>query len=164
MRIPQLGALFLTTLLGLLAGCTAGDPPVRSTLPASQAPAAAGTGCGSPVETGPLPEWARAGFTGDSSMPHVMGDRGEIVGAIFGHPLSVSRPEGPTNKILWVSRLADPPGDLVIEASLEGSDTTETRRVSGGPGPSIIDLPQPGCWHLTLTWPGHTDTMDLVYR
>ena len=28
---------------------------------------------------------------------------------------------------------------------------------------SIIDLPQPGCWRLSLTWPGKTDTIDLVY-
>ncbi|MGW4465436.1 hypothetical protein [Micromonospora sp. NPDC004704] len=97
-------------------------------------------------------------------MPHVLGDRGDIVGAIFGYPLTVARPEGPTNKILWVSKVSDPPGDLVIEAKLDASDTSATRRVTGGPGPSIIDLPQPGCWHLTLTWPGHTDTMDLIYR
>lgn len=113
---------------------------------------------------GPLPEWARAGFSGDSSMPHVMGERGEIVAALFGHPLTVSRPEGPSNKILWVSRVPYPTGDLVIQAKLDGTEVTESRKVQGGPGPSIIDLPRPGCWHLTLTWPEHTDTMGLVYH
>lgn len=113
---------------------------------------------------GPLPEWARAGFSGDSSMPHAIGDRGEIVAALFGHPLKVSRADGSDNKILWVSKMAAPVGDLVVEARLEGSGTTQTRRVQGGPGPSIIDLPTPGCWELTLTWPDHTDTMGLVYH
>jgi hypothetical protein len=36
--------------------------------------------------------------------------------------------------------------------------------VGGGPGPSIIDLPQAGCWHLALKWSGHTDTMRLTYK
>jgi hypothetical protein len=97
-------------------------------------------------------------------MPHVMGDRGDIVAAIFGYPLAVSRSDGSSNKILWVSKIQASPGDLVIDAKLDGSGVSASRRVSGGAGPSIIDLPQPGCWHLTLAWPGHTDTMDLTYR
>ena len=93
-----------------------------------------------------------------------MGERGEIVAALFGHPLTASRSDGVSNKILWVSKvMAYPPGDLVIEARLDGTKVIETRRVQGGPGPSIIDLPR-GCWRLTLTWPEHTDTMGLVYR
>lgn len=96
-------------------------------------------------------------------MPHAMGDRGDIVAAIFGYPLAVSRPDGSSNKILWVSKVEAPPGDLVIEAKLDDSDVSVTRRVPGGPGPSIIDLPQHGCWHLNLSWPGHTDAMGLVY-
>jgi hypothetical protein len=30
-------------------------------------------------------------------------------------------------------------------------------------GPSIIDLPKPGCWHLTLQWGENSDTLNLVY-
>jgi hypothetical protein len=96
-------------------------------------------------------------------MPHVMGDRGSIVAAIFGYPLAVSRPSDSSNKILWVARDSTPPGDLLIEAVLDGTGISASRRVPGGPGPSIIDLPQSGCWRLTLTWPEHTDTMDLTY-
>jgi hypothetical protein len=29
--------------------------------------------------------------------------------------------------------------------------------------PSTIDVPKPGCWHLTLDELGSTDTIDLVY-
>jgi hypothetical protein len=35
--------------------------------------------------------------------------------------------------------------------------------VPGGPGPSIIDLPAPGCWTLRLSWSGHTDELRLRY-
>jgi hypothetical protein len=146
----------------LLAGCAAGDASAQSPSPAQPAPAPVRTVCGSPVETGPLPVWARAGFSGDSSMPHVVGDQGDIVAAIFGYPLAASGPDGSTNKILWVSKNPGPSGDLVIEAKLDGTGVSESRRIALGP--SIVDLPQAGCWRLTLTWSGHTDTMDLVYR
>lgn len=166
--LPALGLLLLATVMSV-AGCTtdrstAPAAPSAPALAASPSPGAARTGCASPVETGPLPEWARAGFSGDSSMPHVLGDHGDIVAAMFGHPLAVTRPDGSSNKILWVSRTPAPPGDLQIEATRDGTTAPVHRAVTGGPGPSIIDLPQAGCWRLTLTWPGHTDTMALVYQ
>jgi hypothetical protein len=37
------------------------------------------------------------------------------------------------------------------------------RIVPGGPGPSLVDLPSPGCWRLTLTWSGRRDSLDLRY-
>ncbi|MDH6464698.1 hypothetical protein M2302_004899 [Micromonospora sp. A200] len=158
----------------LLAACTTtgrSATPVgapATTAPANP-PASAASGCGSPVETGVLPDWADAGFSGEARIPHVFGAKGEIVAVLFGHPLALRRDEGPTNKILWVAKLAatspDPasPATLAITATLDGTDTRVTREVAGGPGPSIIDLPRAGCWHLELHWSGHTDTMDLVY-
>jgi hypothetical protein len=145
------------TLL-LLAGCT------TTAAPPAAAPSPARTACGSPVDRGPLPEWARAGFTGDSSMAHVLGDRGDILAAIFGDPLTANRTDDAANKILWVARSEHDPGDLTITATRDGTTTAETRTVAGGPGPSIIDLPAAGCWRLSLVWPGHTDTLDLIYR
>jgi len=38
------------------------------------------------------------------------------------------------------------------------------RKVSGGPGPSIINLPTPGCWRLRVRWSGRADSLDLRYR
>ncbi len=29
--------------------------------------------------------------------------------------------------------------------------------------PSSVDVPTPGCWHMTLQWNGHTATIDLPY-
>jgi hypothetical protein len=160
MRTLLTTSLLVSAAAVLLTGCAAGDVSVPSPSPTRAVAGTARTGCGSPVDMGPLPEWARAGFSGDSSMPHVLGDKGDIVAAMFGYPLAVSRPDGSANKILWVSKLG-PYGELVIDAKLDGSSVTASRRV--GLGPSIVDLPQPGCWHLTLTWSDHTDTMDLVY-
>jgi hypothetical protein len=101
----------------------------------------------------------------------VFGAKGEIVAVLFSQPLTVGREEGPANKILWVARPAATPSadpgaaaTLVITATLNGTTTRATREVAGGPGPSIVDLPQAGCWHLDLRWSGRTDTMDLVYE
>ncbi|WP_405432411.1 hypothetical protein [Micromonospora sp. NBC_00617] len=171
---------FLLGSVLLLAGCAAADPTTTAAGGASTpaaggaaappaATASAATGCASRVETGSLPDWADAGFHGDTRAPHVFGARGDIVAVLFAHPLALARPDGSNNKILWVARSAmtspDPsaPATLVITATLDGTDTTVTREVAGGPGPSIIDMPSAGCWHLELRWSGRTDTMDLVY-
>jgi hypothetical protein len=83
---------------------------------------------------------------------------------LFGNPLSAPPAEDRSNKILWVSRLPVATGDtLRITAKLDGTSETTDREVPGGPGPSIIDLPRPGCWRLTLQWSDRTDTMDLTY-
>ncbi len=164
------GRLTLASSVVLLAGCTTttsggSAAPTGATATTASAPA----GCAARVETGALPDWADAGFSGDARVPHVFGAKGDIVAVLFAHPLRQVRTDGSNNKILWVARAAttspDPtaPATMVITARLDGTDTRVIREVAGGPGPSIIDLPQAGCWRLDLRWSEHTDTMDLVY-
>lgn len=163
------GRLMLASSVFLVAGCTTTTSGGSAAPAATTATASAVTGCGSRVETGSLPDWADAGFSGDARVPHVFGAKGDIVAVLFAHPLRQVRDDGSNNKILWVARAAttspDPvaPATLVITARLDGTDTQVIREVPGGPGPSIIDLPRAGCWRLDLSWSGHTDTMDLVY-
>ncbi|TQJ22870.1 hypothetical protein FBZ33_3131 [Micromonospora sp. A202] len=171
------GRWVLASSVVLLAGCTtttsggaaAPTNSAATTASATAATASATTGCAARVETGSLPDWADAGFSGDARVPHVFGAKGDIVAVVFAHPLRQHRKDGSNNKILWVARAAttspdtSAPATLVITATLDGTDTRVTREVAGGPGPSIIDMPQPGCWRLDLRWSGHTDTMDLVY-
>jgi hypothetical protein len=102
-------------------------------------------------------------------MPHVLGASGNIAAIIFDYPLLSPPSEARSNKVLWVSRVPTTPrSDLLIEAQrIQGSQPVGpalTRTVTGGPGPSEIDLPSPGCWRLTLRWSGHVDTLDLQYR
>jgi hypothetical protein len=122
--------------------------------------------CGSAVSTGALPTWARAGFSDDGSgVPHVLGRGGAIVAVLFGGTLSAPPAPDRSNKILWVPRTVAAAGDpLRITARLDGTTEAVSREVAGGPGPSIIDLPRPGCWHLGLAWSGNTEAMDLTYR
>ena len=97
-------------------------------------------------------------------MPYVLRDRGDIVAILWAthDPLVVPPAADRTNKILWVSRVGWTPGtSLQIHATL--ADRTVTRTVDGGPGPSIIDLPAPGCWWLYLTWGNNYDHRDVGY-
>jgi hypothetical protein len=70
---------------------------------------------------------------------------------------------GQNNKILWAARVGAVEGPLQIEAALLGTGTTVTRSVDPAPGPSIIDLPSPGCWSFDLTWGHHHDRLRLGY-
>jgi hypothetical protein len=128
-------------------------------------PATATTNCDSAVKTDSLPSWARGGFTpGDQAIPHVVGSKGDIAGVLFGFPLSIPPDADRSNKILWVSRPElTTPSDLKIHATLDGTSTVADRKVVGGPGPSIVDLPKAGCWTLDLQWSGHVDTVRLNY-
>ena len=92
-----------------------------------------------------------------------------MIGFLFADPLTA--PPGRTaynNKILWIVRLPREGSPLI----LDGSSLSSTNKVhleqpaNSRPGeiyPSIVDVPDPGCWHFTLAWAGHTDNVDLLY-
>jgi hypothetical protein len=125
--------------------------------------------CHSVVHHGVLPTWARTGFRDPRPrLPHVLGRSDEIAALVFGYPLRSPPAKDRGNKILWVSRRdVKALSDLRIHAQrMDGRRRVGrpvTRVVVGGPGPSGINLPAPGCWRLTLRWSGRTDELDLQY-
>ena len=135
--------------------------------PASARPVA--PPCAPDVRTAVLPTWARAGFSDRTpTMPYALGASDRIAAIVFGYPLLSPPGKTRSNKILWVSHSAVRPlSDLKIRAQrMVGArpvGAVVTRTVTGGPGPSIIDLPAAGCWRLALSWSGKTDTLDLSY-
>jgi hypothetical protein len=149
----------------VVVACTGSPPRTQSSS------SHAGTGLSSPCGAschllhGVLPTWARAGFRpATTTMPYVLGVRGDIVGAVFGDPLSYPPMHDRRNKILWISKLEVRGDPLKIRAVLRGSNRVVNREVVGGPGPSIIDMPAVGCWTFTLSWSGHTDTVYIEYH
>jgi hypothetical protein len=99
----------------------------------------------------------------------MIGDKGEIAAVLFGYPYHAPAAKGRANKILWVAKDAQGAADLgpddrlTIKASLAGTHEVATRSVAGGPGPSLVDMPKPGCWNFSLSWPGHSDSLDIEY-
>jgi hypothetical protein len=131
-----------------------------------QAPSA-GSSCRSAVSAGALPAWARAGFFGPQPprVPHVLGTHGRIVAILFGGTLHSPPSPDLRNKILWVAR-AGGAAPLRIDATHAGDGKRAQRRIAQGPGPSYVDLPNAGCWHLALSWGlagREKDSLDLVY-
>jgi hypothetical protein len=161
-RRDRLGWVLVVVSLVVVGGCTGhGDrgqpPPAPASQPASE--------CGDAVLRQPLPVWARAGFSPpDQRAIYVQGARGDIVGVLFGWPLTSPPPRGRQNKILWVARVSDGAEPLRITARLENSGLAVTRQVEGGAGPSTIDLPAAGCWRFELTWSGHSDQLYIPYQ
>ncbi len=162
----------------LVAACTGNGQPSARPQPStaragaaqvstSQVGVVTSNGCAGQPPVSPLPVWARSGFhPADLAMPHVMGEAGNIVAILWATRNALHSPslQDRSNKILWVSRIPlVAPDPLVINAVLAGSTRTATVSVPGGPGPSIIDLPAPGCWTLHLSWSGHTDELRLRY-
>lgn len=156
----------MTTLCWVAALIVAGAAAAAPAVAGSSVPAPA---CHSVVHRGVLPPWARTGFSDPRPrLPHVVGRSGEIAALVFGYPLRSPPVKDRGNKILWVSRRAVKPlSDLRIRAQrMEGRRRVGrpvTRVVVGGPGPSGINLPAPGCWRLTLRWSGRSDQLDLRY-
>jgi hypothetical protein len=157
-NVPTLRWIVALTAAGAVAAAPAAAVPSSST-----------RACHSAVRHGVLPTWARTGFSDPRPrLPHVVGRSGEIAALVFGYPLHSPPVKNRGNKILWVSRRdVTPLSDLRIHAQrMEGRRPVgrpATRVVVGGPGPSGIDLPAPGCWRLTLRWSGRSDQLDLRY-
>jgi len=162
-------ALVVVALTALVAGCSSDthEPKAAESSSAGSSSSSASLSCDSAVRNGPLPAWARAGFDPpDQPVRFVIGEGRSIVGVVFGYPLRAGeRKDGGGNKILWVGRTVDNSAatDLEITAHLNGSALVVQRSVSGGPGPSLIDLPKPGCWTLDLSWGGGRDRMAVPY-
>ncbi len=151
---PVAAALAVIVVVAAVVGARGGRTEHPTTVPSA---------C-TPVTTAVLPTWARGGFSdAEPSMPFVTSSSGHLVAVLFGAPLRSPEAKDHANKILWVSNAAGGSGDMVIAGTREGDGMTMTTTVPGGPGPSLVDMPGPGCWHLELTWGTVHDSIDLLY-
>lgn len=155
----------------VLAGCTTSDSdevaPTPEPSPSRSVVGAPPPGsCPRAHPATPLPTWARAGFSDpEPSAPHVLSDKGDMAAVLWAlrDPLVAPPAADRNNKILWVARVGAADGPLEIRATLTGTTRTVSRTVDPAPGPSIIDLPSPGCWSFDLSWGRHRDHLLLRY-
>jgi hypothetical protein len=158
----RLGWVLVAVGLVVLGGCTGHGDRGQ---PAARTAGLSATRCDDAVRRAPLPTWARGGFTPpDQTTTYVQAAGGDIVGVLFGWPLTAPPSRDRQNKILWLARVGEGGDPLRITARLASSDVVVRRQVQGGPGPSIIDLPAAGCWRSELTWSGHDDQLWIPYQ
>lgn len=120
-------------------------------------PEPAGYTCPATLAPDTLPDWARDGFSDPAVAPYVIGANSSIVGVVFADPLMFPPAPQAENKVLWVPREGG--GELTISGRLATDSPPVV--IESTTGPSILDLPAPGCWHLDLTWPGGSDSLTL---
>jgi len=98
---------------------------------------------------------------------HLVGARHSISGDVFVAPLRSPPARDHNNKILWRTRHSGG-GDLFVSASLNGSAVTVHRRIQqtmtvGSAMPSIINVPEAGCWTFSLRWGRQRDVVAVRY-
>lgn len=137
------------------AGTTTPAPSTATQTPAEWT-------CSDPTTT-VLPTWAQAGFTpATRPIAHLVSEGQTMIAVPFGWPLHAPRQTaGKSNKILWVARSGT--GPLKIVANEQTTRRTVTVVLPDGPGPSIVDMPAPGCWRFTLSWGNQHDTIAIRY-
>ncbi len=89
---------------------------------------------------------------------------------MFAFPLRAGNRTNPANKVLWIMRLPRHGSPLAIRATpLHGhaAPVRITLPPDSAPAeiyPSYVNVPKAGCWHLTLRWAHHADSIDLPVR
>ncbi len=160
------------TCLGV-AACGSGTHPTRVAVHhvITTRLAIAG-GCGTTaVYRGGIPGWTKPAFVDSGgSAGFGVADGGNAVAVLFAHPLRAGHPSNPFNKVLWIMREPRQGSPLTITATpLSGGGRTvhASFPADSSPGeiyPSYVNVPRAGCWHVTLRWAHHSDTIDLRYR
>jgi hypothetical protein len=166
-RLLRGGATAAVAIAVIAAGFSVlPDRPGTGSPPASEPSVTVVPACEDRVTRAVLPEWARAGFSEpEPVMPFVRSQSGNVVAIIFSEPLFAPPRPDANNKVLWVWReLSVASSDVRMTARLDGTGPAVTMGLPSPVGPSIVDLPSPGCWRVTLSWPGGSDTLDLVAR
>ena len=173
--------LLMVVLLGV-AGCSssapkASSPASPSPSPVDRLPSAAASivagGCGSTnVYRGGVPPWLDAAGANNNpdSLAYVIASPPVAAGFLFGNPLTAGSPTTRANKILWVVGFPRESTSLVVTGHPVGAGSPIIRDsfpADSSPGeiyPSIVDVPSPGCWHIDLSWAGHTASVELQFK
>lgn len=154
----------------LVAACgsgerRAGTPTAGS--PAARAGPAVKTG---PCQPAPVHDRAPPAFTDIPDVPpmphpYTVSADGEVVAFLFVHPMRVTRPGGPNNKVLWVVGRRAEAKPLLITARGPGRTVRSRGDVpmfaSGQIQRSILRFPKPGCWRLDLQYGTRRTTLDV---
>lgn len=165
--------LLVVAAVGLV-GCSSA-PPTASPSPSVSPRIPVGAsivagGCGfTPILTGGLPAWLQNVGARNGAL-YVLASPPQAAGLLFVQPLRAGHPQNPANKILWVVHLPRNGHALQIVGHPVGAaapaieQTEPSDSTSVEVYPSIVDVPQAGCWHFDLAWAGHKASAELLYQ
>lgn len=153
----------------ILVSCT--QTPPRADVSPEPSPSVVAVGCGHyPLLTGNEPRWLddAGAHNNPRNVPYVIAAPPIAAGFVFGYPLTVGRTE-PNNKILWVVGKPRNGSPMILSGhpvSAQSPSDGWRFEADSGPGeiyPSIVNVPQAGCWQFDLSWAGNHATVDLSY-
>jgi hypothetical protein len=130
-------------------------------------------GCGQTTAyKGGVPAWLDA--AGDNNnpdfLPYVIANPPDAAAFLFANPLRAGHPANPSNKVFWVVGLPRNGTAMQLTDHPVGKSTPAVRDsipADSSPGeiyPSIVDVPEPGCWHFDLRWAGNKAAIELQFQ
>lgn len=155
MTAKTCGASLAALLILLAVGCTSSPAQVR-TSPSFPVQTFAGGCAGTVLTNATPPVWAQGGWTHPKGtpwdVPWALGTNGDSVAYLFAAQLvagSSPRVNGTNNKVLWETKEDPSGGNVTVEGRPLGQSQPVVT-ITGGP--SIVDVPTPGCWSFRLSW------------
>jgi hypothetical protein len=162
------GRAGLAALLLILAGACTNSPTPAQVEPSKTATVHSLVGgcAGTVVTDAEPPLWAQGGWSVAKGMPWpvpwAFGTDKDALAFLFATQLVAGvspRTDGSSNKILW--EVKDSPSAANVEGHPLGKSQPVVTIVGG---PSITDVPTPGCWTFRLSWGSngqHSSTINL---
>jgi hypothetical protein len=167
-HLNKLSVGLASLALMLAGGCTTSPASSAQAHPSQTVPvhAFAGGCAGTVLTDAQPPVWAQDGWAKLKPwpVPWAFGTNNDTVAYLFATQLVAGvspRADGSQNKVLWEAR-ASPSGSGV---KVEGHPLGQSQPVvTIAGGPSITDVPTPGCWTFRLSWGvngEHSSTINL---
>jgi hypothetical protein len=153
----------------IVVSCSQAQP--QSHVSPRPSPSLVASGCGEyPLLSGNEPRWLddAGAHNNPTGVPYVIATPPIAAGFVFGYPLTAGRTE-PSNKILWVVGKPWNGSPLIVGGHPVGAQSPSDGwrfEADSGPGdiyPSIVNVPQAGCWQFDLGWAGNHAMVDLNY-
>jgi hypothetical protein len=150
------------------AGGRASSASAVTTSPPKAQPTSGGCGR-TQAQVGAVPAWLEVAAGRAPQLPYVVAVPDSAAGFLFARPLRAGHPENPSNKILWVVRTPRRGSTLEVDGrplGAAGPTVHQSQPADSSPGeiyPSIVDVPDPGCWRFTLRWATGRVEVDLDY-
>lgn len=157
-------------ILILVGGCRTSPAAHTQALASPSAPVRTfAGGCAGTVLTDAVPPvWAQGGWSVAKGAawpaPWAFGTHDDTVAYLFATQMLAGvspRVDGSQNKVLWEARDSPSGGNVLVEGRPLGKSEP---LVTIAGGPSITDVPLPGCWTFRLSWGangGQSSTINL---